>query len=81
MKFLVHMPLSPNVARWLMERGYDSVHASEVGLQSAPDSTILAAARTDDRVVITADLDYPRVLATTHSSSPGLILFRGLQRR
>jgi predicted nuclease of predicted toxin-antitoxin system len=28
-------------------------------------------------VVVTADLDYPRLLALTHAQSPGLILFRG----
>jgi predicted nuclease of predicted toxin-antitoxin system len=31
----------------------------------------------DQRVVITADLDYPRLLAMTRAEGPGLILFRG----
>lgn len=28
-------------------------------------------------MVVTADLDYPRILALTQSAGPGLILFRG----
>ncbi len=28
-------------------------------------------------MIVTADLDYPRILALTHSAGPGLILFRG----
>ena len=77
MKFLVDMPLSPNLAKWLSDKGHDASHASNVGLHNAPDAAILAAARINDRVVITADLDYPRLLATTGSAGPGLILFRG----
>jgi predicted nuclease of predicted toxin-antitoxin system len=77
MKFLVDMPLSPEVARWLGERGYDAIHASEQGLSSAPDTAILDRARNEQRIVVTADLDYPRLLALTRDESPALILFRG----
>ncbi len=77
MKFLVDMPLSPNVADWLHKKGHMSVHASQVGLHDAPDAAIMAAAVTDDRVVITADLDYPRLLAMSGANRPSLILFRG----
>lgn len=31
----------------------------------------------EKRVVVTADLDYPRLLALTRAEGPGLILFRG----
>lgn len=31
----------------------------------------------EGQVVITADLDYPRLLALTQAQGPGLILFRG----
>ena len=30
----------------------------------------------EGRVVVTVDLDYPRLLALAHQSEPGLILFR-----
>lgn len=77
MKFLVDMPLSPGLARWLTQKGHDAVHAFSLGLDRAPDTIILERARQEGRVVITADLDYPRLLALTHAEGPGLILFRG----
>lgn len=38
---------------------------------------ILERARNEQRVVVTADLDYPRLLALAQAEGPGLILFRG----
>ncbi len=77
MKFLVDMPLPTRLARWLVEQGHNAVHASEVGLDRATDSDILRIAQQESRTVITADLDYPRLLALTHASEPSLVLFRG----
>ncbi len=76
MKFLVDMPLSPGLAGWPAERGHDAVHATNVGLHCAADSTILDVAQREGRVIVTADLDYPRLLALTKASGPGLVLFR-----
>ena len=77
MKFLIDMPLSPKLAAWLVRRGHDAVHALEVGLDRASDTAILERARNEQRVVVTADLDYPRLLALAQAEGPGLILFRG----
>lgn len=77
MRFLIDMPLSPALGTWLNAQGHDAVHAGEVGLHNAPDEKILDRARTEGRVVVTADLDYPRLLALTRAAGPGLILFRG----
>jgi len=77
MKFLVDMPLSPAVAAWLGQKGHDAVHASEIGLSGSPDCDILARARDEGRVILTADLDYPRLLALARQRSPGVLLFRG----
>lgn len=77
MKFIVDMPLSPKLADWLMQQGYDAIHAMEVGLDRASDEVILNLARKESRVVVTADLDYPRFLALMQAEGPGLILFRG----
>lgn len=77
MRFLIDMPLSPALARWLMSEGHDALHASEAGLAQAADSAILERARSESRIVVTADLDYPRLLALQQASRPGLILFRG----
>lgn len=71
------MPLSPALADWLSERGHDAIHALHVGLDRSSDEVILARASADGRVVATADLDYPRLLALAGARGPGLILFRG----
>jgi predicted nuclease of predicted toxin-antitoxin system len=42
----------------------------------APDNEIIAYAKREGRTVVTADLDYPRLLAIARIHQPGLILFR-----
>lgn len=76
MNFLVDMPLSPGLATWLRGQGHDAVHATEIGLAQAPDTEILACAEQGSRTIITADLDYPRLLALLHTIEPSLIVFR-----
>ena len=71
------MPMSPKLAVWLRQQGHDAVHALEAGLDRAPDEMILGRARNEQQVVVTADLDYPRLLALSQAGGPGLILFRG----
>lgn len=70
------MPLSPAAARWLGSQGHDAAHANDLGLQRASDADIMARARQEGRTVITADLDYPRLLALAQATEPSLILFR-----
>ncbi|HEX5481452.1 MAG TPA: DUF5615 family PIN-like protein [Terriglobia bacterium] len=77
MKFLVDMPLPPSLARWLVEHGHEAEHASSVGLERAADAAIIEYAWRTGQVIITADLDYPRLLALARAERPGLILFRG----
>lgn len=77
MRFLVDMPLSRGLAGWLRQQGHDVVHALEVGLDRASDAVILAHAQSEKRVVVTADLDYPRLLALAQAEGPGLVLYRG----
>ena len=77
MKFLVDMPVSPFLAEWLAGEGHNAVHAAHIGLGQASDEEIVAQARKESRIIITADLDYSRILALTGSSEPGIILFRG----
>jgi predicted nuclease of predicted toxin-antitoxin system len=77
MKFLVDMPLSPLLVEWLKEDGHDVVHASYIGLSQAPDEVIIQSALREDRIVLTADLDYARLLALADSEIPGIILLRG----
>jgi predicted nuclease of predicted toxin-antitoxin system len=59
------------------DAGHDAVHASALGLDRSTDAEILERARQDARTVVTADLDYPRLLALAGAEGPSLILFRG----
>lgn len=77
MKFLVDMPVTPRAVEHLIAAGHDAVHASAVDLGTSDDEDVLERARREERVVITADLDYPRLLAIQRARSPGVILFRG----
>jgi len=71
------MPVTPRAIPHLQAAGHDAVHAATVGLSTAADERILEVARLENRVVVTADLDYPRLLALDKAREPGVILFRG----
>jgi predicted nuclease of predicted toxin-antitoxin system len=55
------MPVSASLLSVLEARGHEGVHALQLGLDRAPDEDLLALARREQRVVITADLDFPRL--------------------
>jgi predicted nuclease of predicted toxin-antitoxin system len=76
MKFLVDQPVSPLVAEWLKEVGHEAHHVRERALSRATDQDIFAAAVAAGAVIITADLDFSRILALSGRDQPGLILFR-----
>lgn len=76
MKFLIDMPLSPRTAEYLRSLGYDTVHASEIGMESSPDNELIAFAEKEDRIIVTMDLDFGSILHYTKKGSPGLIVFR-----
>ena len=76
MRFLIDMPLSPDLIPFLDKEGHDAVHALGLGLDRAPDDQILQRAKEENRTIITADLDFPRLLALLQAKAPGVILFR-----
>jgi predicted nuclease of predicted toxin-antitoxin system len=76
-RYLIDMPLSPTLANWLNGEGHDAVHVAALGMHRATDTEIIARAVDERRTVITADLDYPRLLALARAEGPSLILFRG----
>ena len=50
--------------------------ARAVGSATAPDSEIFAFARDHDYVVLTHDLDFSMILATTHGEKPSVVQIR-----
>lgn len=77
MKFFIDMPVSPSLAVWLSKQGHNAIHISQLGMSQAADQTVLDYASKENSIVITADLDFPRLLAIMGAHSPGIILFRG----
>jgi predicted nuclease of predicted toxin-antitoxin system len=77
LKFLIDMPVTPGAGPHLRATGHDAIHAVDLGLARSSDNELLAVARREERVVITADLDYPRLIALQQADRPGVILFRG----
>ena len=76
MKFLLDMPVSQSTAGWLKGRGFDAIHARDIGFERASDEVILNHAAKEGRIVLTMDLDFPTILAFTHAHKPGVVLFR-----
>ena len=55
--FLVDEMFPPTTAALLRDKyGYDAVHVAEVGLKGAEDAQIAAAARAEDRAVVTENV-------------------------
>jgi len=50
MKFLIDMPVSPQLAKWLNEKGHDAVHTSDIGLYKTKDKDIIGEARKQERI-------------------------------
>lgn len=76
MKFLIDMNLSPVWVDFLIGKGFEAVHWSAVGKAGAPDEEVMRWAAERDHVVVTADLDFPAVLAATRRRSPSVVLIR-----
>lgn len=81
MRFLVDEALSVKVAQLLVDAGHDAVHVSERGLLGADDETVMAAARAEERVLVSADTDFGELLALGAHASPSLMLLRRAQHR
>jgi predicted nuclease of predicted toxin-antitoxin system len=77
MKFLLDMPVSPSLINVLKANSHEGVHAHQIGKDQASDIELLEIARRENRIIVTADLDFPRILALSLANGPGVILFRG----
>jgi predicted nuclease of predicted toxin-antitoxin system len=75
-KFLLDENLSPLLAEFLNAAGHDALHVRDVGLLMAPDRVILERARTERRILVSADTDFGQLLATAEASLPSVILLR-----
>lgn len=77
MRFLIDECLRPQLAVALNDLGHDAVHVSDIDLAGQPDHEIMGTARSEGRVVVSADTDFGELLATTRATEPSVLLFRG----
>lgn len=76
MKLLIDMNLSPSWVEALASAGFEATHWSDIGAASAPDGEILAYARQHDFVLMTHDLDFSAILASSAGETPSVVQLR-----
>ena len=76
MKLLLDANLSPSLVGPLTDAGYDIVHVAELGLLAASDDIIFEHAAAGRCVVVTADSDFPMMLALRRVKAPSVVLLR-----
>lgn len=77
MKFLFDAALSPESAKFARSRGADAVHVQDLDMLRAADSQILERAARDGRILVTLDLDFPRIIALTDAMTiSGIVILR-----
>lgn len=69
MKLLIDMKLSPRWVTVLAASGISS-RTGQVLDPKCPDREIMAHARSGDWVILTQDLDFGAILASTHGQNP-----------
>jgi predicted nuclease of predicted toxin-antitoxin system len=79
MRFLLDENVSYRVTPYLKVAGHDAIHVGDIGLISADDSVILARARDDERVLVSADHDFVQMLFASGDVQPSLVLVREVE--
>ena len=76
MRFVIDMNLSPGWVAELAKQGHDASHWQDIGAIDATDDEIIAWAAGEDRVVLTADLDFATAVATRDLAAPCVVQLR-----
>jgi predicted nuclease of predicted toxin-antitoxin system len=75
---LLDANLSPKIVTALIDAGHEVVHVVDLDLLTASDPDILDRAAADSCIVVTADTDFPELLAKRKASAPSVVLLRGV---
>jgi len=76
MRFLLDMPVSPKTEEFLKKQGYNAVRVDKLKMHKSTDKEIFDYAIERNMVIITADLDFGKILSYFKSSKPSVIIFR-----
>jgi predicted nuclease of predicted toxin-antitoxin system len=76
MKLKLDENLSRHLKRTLSGLHHDVSTAGEDGLLSKPDSVVAAAAKSENRVLLTLDVEFGNLAKYPPGKHPGIILFR-----
>jgi predicted nuclease of predicted toxin-antitoxin system len=76
MRILVDMNLSPAWVDYLGASGFETVHWSQIGARDASDTEVMLWAADQDHVVLTSDLDFGAILASTQARRPSVLQLR-----
>src|SRR5262245_8707040 len=81
MRLLLDANLSPRLLALVRAAGFDVPHVAELGLLTASDRTILdlaELAEAEGFIVVTADTDFPTMVALSGAPMPSVVLLRGV---
>jgi predicted nuclease of predicted toxin-antitoxin system len=76
MKLLLDMSLAPRTAVFLNQLGHDASHLRDRAFERLSDIEIVKLADSEQRVVVTFDLDFARIVALQRLARPSVVLFR-----
>ena len=81
MHFLADMGVSQRVVEWLCQQGHDAIHLREQGLHRLLNGEIFIKAASEQRIILTWDLDFTEILALSGTHIVSAVIFRLLNTR
>ena len=76
LRFLLDMGIASRIALWLKNQGHEAIHLNDENLFRLPDKAILEKAMSENRIILTADMDFGQLLALNKSQLASVIQFR-----
>lgn len=76
MRNLADMGVDVRLIDWLRRHGHDAKHLRDEGLHRMPNGEIFAKAISENRTIITFDLDFGEIVALAKGQKASVILFR-----
>lgn len=75
MRFLADENMHGGIVQWLRSQGHDVLWATEI-LQGVDDDMLLQIAQQQERLLLTADLDFGELVFRERLTSHGVVLLR-----